>query len=323
MCRLQPWLVALVLIAGANLARAGSGQIRPEPAEESPDIPERYRYEGKPFAFEMEPKSELTSISVRTFSVRYPSPVVSATPANNTIHAEYFRPTKGEKFPAVIVLDILAGDQKVSRLIATYLAQNGVAALCMHLPYYGPRRPPGSKLRLLSPDYDHSMNAIRQAVLDVRQSVRWLEAQPEVDTARLGILGTSLGSFMASLSAEMEPKLRRVAILLGGGGLVDAYYDHPQGKSLRKVWEAIGGTKERLAQMIAPADPLTYASRLKDRDVLMIAAKRDEIVPPQMAERLWDAAGRPKIVWFDCTHYTAAFFIGPGLEHCLALFRAD
>ena len=75
----------------------------------------------------------------------------------------------------------------------------------------------------------------------------------------------------------LEPKLGRVVILLGGGGLVEAYYD-------------------------------------KGRQVLFIAGKRDEIVPPSATERLWKAAGEPKIVWYDCTHYGAAFYIVPAME---------
>jgi fermentation-respiration switch protein FrsA (DUF1100 family) len=37
---------------------------------------------------------------------------------------------------------------------------------------------------------------------------------------------------------------------------------------------------------IADIDPLTRAHLLKDRKVLIIAAKNDEIVPPRMAENL-------------------------------------
>ena len=56
-------------------------------------------------------------------------------------------------------------------------------------------------------------------------------------------------------------------------------------------------------------------------DVLMIAAKRDDIVPPTMAESLWKAAGQPKIVWFDCTHYGAAAFVVPTMEEVLKHFK--
>jgi dienelactone hydrolase len=197
-----------------------------------------------------------------------------------------------------------------------------VCALFVQMAYYGPRRPPGSRLRLLMPDIDHSLAAIRQTVLDLRVAAAWLESRPEVDGKRLGILGTSLGSFMASLTAEMEPKLGRLAVLLGGGGVVDAYYDHPQAAPYRKVYEALGGSKEKLAARIARADPLTCAANLKDRRVLLLAGKRDEIVPPRMAEALWNASGQQKIVWFDCTHYGAVRYIVPALQLVLEHFSA-
>ena len=39
-------------------------------------------------------------------------------------------------------------------------------------------------------------------------------------------------------------------------------------------------------------------------------------------EALWKATGMQKIVWFDCTHYGAALFIAPALEHVVEHFGA-
>jgi dienelactone hydrolase len=293
------------------------------PAAEPCNVPERYRLEERAFDYELTPKVDLVGAEVRVCRLTFPSPVTTPHRENNTVYAEYYRPLAQGRFPAVIVLDITAGDQSLSRRIAAYLAQHKVCALFVQMAYYGPRRPPGSRLRLLMPDVDHSMAAVRQTVLDLRVAAAWLELRPEVDSRRLGIMGTSLGSFLAALTAEMEPRLGRLAVLLGGGGLVDAYYDHPRAESLRKVYEALGGSKEKLAARIAPADPLTWAANLKDRRVLMLAGKRDEIVPPKMALALWKASGQQKIVWYDCTHYGAVLYIAPALRLILEHFTAE
>jgi fermentation-respiration switch protein FrsA (DUF1100 family) len=78
-----------------------------------------------------------------------------------------------------------------------------------------------------------------------------------------------------------------------------------------------------IARLLAPVDPLTCAANLRQRKVLMLAAKRDEIVPPKMAEALWNAAGRPKIVWYDCGHYTALMYLADGLDHILEHFKKE
>jgi hypothetical protein len=116
------------------------------------------------------------------------------------------------------------------------------------------------------------------------------------------MLGTSLGSFMTGLTAAMEPRLEKVALFLSGGDLVEAYWEHPKAKPYVSVGGWIPGAKDRMKAMIAPVDPITYADRLKNRKLLMLAASRDDVVPPIAAKRLWESTGKQKIIWFDTNH---------------------
>jgi hypothetical protein len=102
---------------------------------------------------------------------------------------------------------------------------------------------------------------------------------------------------------------------------VDAYYDLPRAEAIRKVYEALGGSREKARKLLAPVDPLTCAANLRGKKLLIIAAKRDEIVPPKMAEALWKATGRQKIVWYDTTHYGAALYLPDAAEHVLKHFK--
>src|SRR5207302_366383 len=163
---------------------------------------------------------DLPVSGIEVYQLTFPSPVTTPTPENNTVYAEYYRPKGEGPFPAVIVLDITGGDQSLSRFIARSLAQNKIAGLFVQMAYYGP----GRRLRMLSTNIPQTMAAVRQTVLDCRFAAAWLASRPEVDAKRVGIMGTSLGSFVATLTAEMDPRLSRAAILLGGGGLVDAFY---------------------------------------------------------------------------------------------------
>ena len=55
----------------------------------------------------------------------------------------------------------------------------------------------------------------------------------------------------------------------------------------------------------------------------MLAAKRDEIVPPKMAENLWRAAGEQEIIWYNSGHYTSVVYVADGLERVVKHFPAD
>ncbi len=298
------------------------GTVTFAPRGDQTSIPERYRLAEHAFEYVLTHQRDLPACGVQVFELRFPSPVTSPHPQNNTVYAEYYRPRGQGPFPCAIVLDITGGDQSLSRLIARHLAQNGIGGLFVQMAYYGPRRPPGSALRLLSFDINHTFTAIRQTVLDLRCAAAWMEARPEVDPKRLGISGTSLGSFMAALTAEMEPRLSRVAVLLGGGGFADGFWDHPQARPYRQVFEALGGTKEMVAQVLAPVDPLTCAANLKDRRVLIVAAKNDEIVPPRMALALWQATGQQRLVWLPAGHFSAALYLVFGLNNLVDHFGA-
>ncbi len=302
------------------------GNFRFVPLGDQKDVPERYRLAPRAFTYELEPKKRMFNDTVTLSLLRFPSPVKSRTPENNVVHAEYYRPAGKGPFPAVIILDVTAGNQVLSRTIGKTFARNGVAGLFVQMAYYPPRRPakgPGSKLRLMSPNLPHTIAAVTQTVLDLRVATAWLESRPEIDKNRLGITGTSLGSFVAALAGEMEPKLGRVGVLLGGGGFVDAYYDHPDGATVRTLYEALGGSKAKAKTMMAPIDPLTCAANLKKRKLLILAAKKDDIVPPKMAEWLWEASGKQKIVWYDTNHYGAILEIGDALKHLLAHFKDE
>jgi dienelactone hydrolase len=290
---------------------SGSGGTIKVPADDPKGaVAERYRFENAYSGdYKLAPRYTLRHSGVAVYDLTFPSPVKCDIPENNTVYAQYFVPTEAKgKVPAVVVLDIMQGNQVIARGEAMWLAQHGVAALVVVLPHYDQRRPPNSKVRLVSADIVRTFDGIRQGVLDCRCATAWLASRPEVDADKLGMVGTSLGSFVTALTAANEPRIKNVCIILGGGGLVDAYYDHPKAKPVTEWIDRLGG-KDFVKKFFAPLDPITYAAQLKGKNVLMIAAKNDEVVPAKAAEALWEAAGKPKIVWLDSGHVTAAFHL--------------
>ncbi|HQR05457.1 MAG TPA: alpha/beta hydrolase family protein [Gemmatales bacterium] len=318
---LSSLLLLCVLATLLHAEEKVTGTVDYQPLDDPKKVPPEYHLDAHQFPYEMKLKQSHEKEGYDVYTVTFPSAVTTKYPENNTVHCEWYQPRGKGPFPATVVLDILDGSQKLTKVQSTILVQKGIACLTVQMAYYGPRRPANSKIRLIMPDIDHTLGAIRQTVLDNRRAAAWIASRPEVDENRLGMVGTSLGSFMGSLSAEMEPRFTKVAIILGGGGVVDAYYDHPQGDSVRKLWESTGGTKEKLEQMIAIADPITRAENLKDREVIMFAAKNDEIVPPTMCNRMWEALGKPKIIWYEAGHYTAILFITNALQHTIDHFK--
>ena len=178
--------MAILLLASALCLGTGEierGQVAFRPGPEESSVPERFRLQSAEFTYELEPVLETPGYTVSR--LRFPSPVTTADPENNVVHAEYFCPVGPRpKGPGVIVLHILGADFPLSRYMAARLADRGVAALFVKLPYYGERRPAAGGLnsrRFLSADIERTVTAMRQGVCDVRRAATWLADRPDVD----------------------------------------------------------------------------------------------------------------------------------------------
>ena len=227
--------VLMTLVLGVPRGEIVRGEVafRPGPAEAT--VPERFRLSPSVFPFELEPALATERYTVSR--LRFPSPITTIDPENNLVHAEYFRPTgEGPRRPAVVVLHILGADFALSRYMAARMADRGVAALFLKLPYYGERRPatgvPDAR-KFVPADIERMVTAWRQGICDVRRAAAWLATRPEVDPDRIGVAGISLGGIVASIAVAVDPKIHEGAFLLAGGDLATILWTMPEGKAFR------------------------------------------------------------------------------------------
>lgn len=301
--------------------RLVKGNVQPPQRTDEASLPEIYRMDSASFAWEMEPEKVVQGI-VRS-KVRIPSPITSPHPENNTIPVEYFRPFGKGPFACVIVLHIAGGDFELSRFMCNAVSQGGIATVFVKLPYYGERQPPGTNIQMLSPDVGIASGAMQQTVLDLRRVCDWVDAHPELDGNRIGLLGVSLGSITGALATAIEPRINHACFIMGGSHLHDIIWEssEKEAREYRKLWESNGGTRESLAELLRPYDSATYADRLRQRVVLMICASEDESVPKSASMALWEASGKQKIIWYPCGHYTMVRYLMPALGHTVKFFR--
>ncbi len=307
-------LIAGLLVAAFAYAEPGTkraGDVRYEPPASEAGVPVQFRLDAHSFRFDEETRSEKHD-KIYTSRVLFPSPVKTEHEVNNTVHCQYYVPCDGATSrPAVLVLHILYEPQfALSRLISRTLARQGLAALQLQMPFYGDRRPRDeATMRLASQDLELLLARIGQAVLDSRRAILWLGQQPDVDDERLGLSGTSLGSFVGALVVGTEPAVDRCALILGGGRVADVVWSAREMASVKRRCEAMGLTYEDVSEHLEVIEPLRFAHRIRSAAVLMINARHDEVVPPAASESLWRALGQPEIVWVDAGHYTAALYL--------------
>ena len=287
----------------------------------SVDLPQRFQLADHEFEYTQRFMKRWGQL-VDVFEVSFPSPVETEHAVNNNVACEYFRPIAFDDSPdehaGVIVLHILGGDFELSRTICRTFAAKGIGSLFLKMPYYGPRRPTGSKRRMISTDLDETVAGMTQAVLDIRRGTAWLAARPEIDRERLGITGISLGGIVGCLAAENEPRLKRGCFVLAGGDLPVIVMESDEMKKVRDSNRNID--RDHAVKLLSQVDPLTYASALREREVLMFNAENDKVVPPACTEKLWEQLGKPKIEWWNANHYSAIVYLPKGLVQITTFF---
>lgn len=265
--------------------------------------PVPFRLEDHAFDYELAWR-EVDSPRFELADVTFPSPVKTPHEQNNTVHCEFYRSTHAGKRPAVIVLHILGGDFALARLFCHSLNQHGTTALFVKMPYYGPRRVPGVNRRMIAEDPQETVEGMTQAVLDIRRAAAFLASREEVDPDQIGIMGISLGGITASLAAAAEPRIQNVCLLLAGGDFPKIAAESAEFRKQREKFKAAGKDPTEFESVIRQVDPLTHAALLRDRRILMLNAKSDEVIPRACTEALWTAAGEPEIVWLSGGHYS-------------------
>lgn len=244
--------------------------------------------------------------SLQGHELQFTSPVRSPYPENNRVHALWF-PAENTR-AAVVVLPHWNARIGQHQALCKGLRRLGIAALRLSLPYHDHRMP----AELTRADYAVSANlgrtldATRQAVIDTRCCLDWLQSQ---GYERLGIIGTSLGSCYAFLTSAHDERLQVNVFNHCSSYFADVVWT---GLSTRHIRRGLEGciTLDRLRAVWAAISPAHYIQRFArwPKKSKFIYTKFDTTFLPELSRQIIEqiqAAGIDgEVTALPCGHYT-------------------
>ncbi len=222
--------------------------------------------------------------------MHFPSPLPQGYPVWDEVVLDWhIARDRGGRFtngPAVLVLDILLGGNRVAGYIAKTLAKNGIHGFVMHMPQNGRRKLPNE-----THDWSAFLPSLRQATADARRSRDVIAALPLV-TGPVSLQGTSLGGFVASLAGSIDDAFGSVVLALTGGNLFEVMQSGRMDAAMvRRQLLNVGYDDERLKDYLWKIEPLRVAHRLNPRRTWLFWARFDQVVRPVHSKQLADAIG--------------------------------
>ncbi len=250
--------------------------------------------------------------------LRFTSPERTPYPENDIVNARWY-PAPAHKDPArpkqaIIVLPQWNSDGFSHNSLCPFFNRMGVSALRLSMPYHDIRRPAELQRSdyAVSANIGRTLSATRQAVVDIRCCLDWLEDQ---GYEHFGVLGTSLGSCYTFLASAHDPRLRVNAFNHASTAMGDVVWAGQSTRHIRQGVEEAGLTQDRLRALWAVASPVSYYEQFAgpkadgpNKIVLMIYANYDLTFPREYSLKVVEAFRSSNLNYevrvLPCGHYT-------------------
>src|SRR5579859_475265 len=219
--------------------------------------------------------------------LRFTSPERTPYAENDLVNARWYPadPKKQEGKPkqAIVVMPQWNADAFSHNALCTLFNRFGISALRLSKPYHDIRRP--SELErsdyAVSANIGRTLSATRQAVVDIRCCLDWLEEQ---GYEQFGVLGTSLGSCYGFLASAHDKRLRVNAFNHASAAVGDVVWEGQSTRHIRQALEEAGLTQDRVRALWAGVSPMHYYARFAKTGEKQGTGNREEGITSKSVE---------------------------------------
>jgi hypothetical protein len=256
--------------------------------------------------------------SAKAQFLRFTSPERTPYSENDLVNARWYPAPehKDSQRPkqAIVVMPQWNADAFSHNSLCAIFNRMGISALRLSKPYHDIRRPAELERSdyAVSANIGRTISACRQAVVDIRCCIDWLEDQ---GYEQFGVLGTSLGSCYAFLASAHDKRIRVNAFNHASTAFGDVVWAGQSTRHIRQALEEAGLTQQRLRTLWSAISPVSYYDRVAsaeaggpEKKVLLVYANYDLTFPKEYSLQVVDAFKRVGLNFekrvLPCGHYT-------------------
>jgi len=262
---------------------------------------------------DMDIVKERVLFGIHVSRFEFASESASGDPQNDIVCGRIFETREyhgGRKAPCAIIVH----GWRESGAFAPYyllfgvlLARFGINCAFLNQPYHGPRAPRGtaSGELMLSGDMEKTILSFRQSVCDTRSLITWAA---KTFTGPVGVVGISLGGFIALLACCVDNRVRFAVPIITSGTLIEGMWGREVSRTLIRDFKAAGVDRERVKANWRIITPINFKPLLPPERIKLISACFDELIPVDNVEKLSREWGGLDVKWLSCGHVSIFLF---------------
>jgi hypothetical protein len=250
--------------------------------------------------------------------LRFTSPERTPYSENDLVNARWY-PAPPHRDPsrpkqAIVVMPQWNADAFSHNSLCAIFNRMGISALRLSKPYHDIRRPAELERSdyAVSANVGRTLSACRQAVVDIRCCIDWLEQQ---GYEQFGVLGTSLGSCYAFLASAHDRRIRVNAFNHASTAFGDVVWAGQSTRHVKQALDDAGMTQDRVRELWSAISPVSYYDKIMrpevagaEKKVLLIYANYDLTFPKEYSLQVVEAFDRIGLNYekrvLPCGHYT-------------------
>ncbi len=246
--------------------------------------------------------------------IRFPSSELNGQP-DNLVDARYFRSNTPGPRPLLIVLPIWATHTFPSTVISNgYALHSKGEANVLWMQGDGAlfdwfELADVDSEAAFDSAIDAAVNRFRAVAIDVRRLIDWAEAQPEIDSSRIGIIGFSMSALVGANVAGNDPRVHTAVYVLGGAHPWDMMAEcNLVVQYMREsVSESLGWDQEQyrafFRDKLRYGDPALWRGSYRSENTLIIESSKDDCIPAGSRASLFSATGEPERILYPYNHW--------------------
>ncbi|HEY7127359.1 MAG TPA: alpha/beta fold hydrolase [Ktedonobacterales bacterium] len=232
---------------------------------------------------------------------RYPiTPAEEIAVGPNEVPALLVRPRADGPHPGAIIQHGYGADKGDLLPLGEYLAERGFVVLLPDAWGHGERLPLNGPSFMNTLSVDFIAETVQRTAEDVRACLDMLAQRPEVQPEAISVGGFSMGAGVALAVGMQDTRVAAVASIAGASMRDLLHLSLP----------GIQPPSEELQRVAAEHDPSRELANFAPRPLLLMHGRQDDMVDPQAAQHLYDAAlpyyqdypERLALKWYNVSH---------------------